>query len=156
MRERCTEAWEAAAPIDLRTPARSRVCETLANELGSKAKDDLRTVLETVGTTRSGGDGSTDDDVLDEVALMLLVAASHGIQLYEISKWGKDVGPASKATFSWVKGRLEDEGVIAIKKVPTELGRSRLRLQLGDDRLHDIEAADLPTTARDILASAPV
>ncbi|MGN8216313.1 transcriptional regulator TbsP [Halococcus salifodinae] len=155
MRERCDEALETAGTIDLRTPPRSRVYETLADTFGSEVEDDFRAMLEAVESTRSGGYGNSDGDALDEVELTLLAAAIHGIQLYEISKWGEDVGVASKATFSRAKTQLEDQGVIATEKVPIDVGRPRLRLKIGDDRLRDVEAADLPITARELLASPP-
>jgi len=155
MRERCDEAWESSTSFNLRTPARSRVYDTLGDEFGSEVEEDFRVMLEAVETTRSGGYRTRDDDRLDEVALTLLVAASHEIQLYEISKWGEDVGVASKATFSRAKGRLEDQGMIATEKVPIDVGRPRLRLQLGDDRLRDVEASDLLATAQEMVTSAP-
>ena len=154
MHERCAEAWETAASIDLRTPARSRVYETLAEEIGSEVETDFRMMLEAVETTRSGGYRNTDDDTLDEVALTLLAAAAHEIQLYEISKWGEEVGLASKATFSRTKGRLEEQSVIATEKVPIDVGRPRLRLRLGD-QLRDEEISDLLAAAQEMLASTP-
>jgi len=90
-------------------------------------------MFEAVETTRTGGYGSTGDDTLDEVDLTLLAAAKHGVQLYEISRWGEDTGLASKATFSRAKNRLEDGGMIATEKVPIDVGRLRLRLMLGAD-----------------------
>ena len=64
------------------------------------------------------------------------------------------MGLASKATFSRMKGRLEEQGVIATEKVPIDVGRPRLRLRLGD-QLRDEEISDLPATAQKMLASAP-
>jgi len=87
------------------------------------------------------------------VALTLLAAAKQEIQLYEISRWGEDVGLASKATFSRAKGRLEDQGMIATEKVPLDVGRPRLRLQLGADRLRDVDASALPAAAQAMLTS---
>ena len=154
MRERCDEAWESSTSFNLRTPARSRVYETLGDEFGSEVEEDFRVMLEAVETTRSGGYRTRDDDRLDEAALTLLVAASHEIQLYEISKWGEDVGVASKATFSRAKGRLEDQGMIATEKVPIDVGRPRLRLMFSADQLREVEASDLPDAVREMLASA--
>ncbi|WP_273837420.1 DUF5821 family protein [Halococcus sp. PRR34] len=149
MRERCDESWEDATPFDLRTPARSRVYETLADTFGSEVEADFRAMLGAVETTR--GDGNA----LDEVDLTLLAAAAHQIQLYEISRWGENTGVASKATFSRAKSRLEDQGLLTTEKVPIDVGRPRLRLQLGDDQLRGVEASDLPTAAQEVLDSAP-
>ena len=55
MRERCDEAWESSISFNLRTPARSRVYETLGDECGSEVEEDFRVMLEAVETTRSGG-----------------------------------------------------------------------------------------------------
>jgi hypothetical protein len=149
MRERCADAWEAADSFNLRTPARSRVYETLADEIGPEVAGDFQAMVDAVETTRSGGYGSSDEDTLDEVALALLAAANQGIQLYEISRWGEDAGLASKATFSRTKTRLEEHGVLATEKVPIDVGRPRLRLVLGDDeRLQDADSEDLAGTAQ--------
>ena len=60
--------------------------------------------------------------------------------LYDISRWGEDVGVASKATFSRAKSRLEDAALIRTEKVPIDVGRPRLRLTLPAeyDALDDI------------------
>jgi hypothetical protein len=153
VRERCTTGWETGEAFNLRTPPRSRVYETLSTEIGSDVAEDLQVMFEAVKSTRSAGYGSTDQDPLDEVALTLLAAAKQEIQLYEISRWGEDVGLASKATFSRAKGRLEDQGMIATEKVPLDVGRPRLRLQLGADRLRDVDASALPAAAQAMLTS---
>ena len=153
MRERCTTGWETGETFDLRTPPRSRVYETLITEIGSDVAEDLHVMFEAVETTRTGGYGGTADDTLNEVELTLLAAAKHEIQLFEISRWGEDVGLASKATFSRAKGNLEAQDVIATKKVPIDVGRPRLRLKLGADRLREVEASDLPDVVQEMLAS---
>ena len=154
MREQFSDAWKSAEAFDLRTPPRSRVYETLTEEIGAEVAADLQTVFDAVETTRSGGYGSTDDDPLDEVGLTLLAAAKHDVQLYEISRWGENVGLASKATFSRAKGRLEEQGMIATEKVPIDVGRPRLRLMFSADQLREVEASDLPDAVREMLASA--
>lgn len=154
MRERCTTGWETGETFDLRTPPRSRIYETLSTEIGSDVAEDLHTMFEAVETTQTKGYGSTADDTLDEVDLTLLAAAKHEVQLYEISRWGEDTGLASKATFSRTKNRLEDQGMIATEKVPIDVGRPRLRLVLGADRLREVETIELPAAAQEILASA--
>lgn len=63
----------------------------------------------------------------DGVTISLLVATKNDVLLYNISKWGEDVGIASKATFSRTKIRLEDLGVIDTEKVLIDIGRPRLR-----------------------------
>ncbi|WP_239640498.1 transcriptional regulator TbsP domain-containing protein, partial [Halococcus morrhuae] len=46
VRERWNNLWEDGAQFDLRTPAYSRVLETLADEFDSETEADFETVLE--------------------------------------------------------------------------------------------------------------
>ncbi|MFB6184704.1 MAG: DUF5821 family protein, partial [Haloarculaceae archaeon] len=70
----------------------------------------------------------------------------------DISKWGEDIGLASKATFSRTKTKLEDMGLIDTEKVPIDVGRPRLRLMLGDDRLSEADTDELASVAQSLLA----
>jgi hypothetical protein len=137
--------FEAADEYRLRTPPISRVRETLSEEIGEEARADFDSVLSSLQTARGDGDG------LDEVTISLLVAAKNEALLYDISKWGEDVGVASKATFSRTKTKLEDLGLIVTEKVPIDVGRPRLRLKLGDDRLRDADADQLASVANSLL-----
>jgi hypothetical protein len=137
--------FEEATAYRLRTPAIGRVRETMADALGEDVRDDFDAILDAV----AGGDG--DADVLDAVTIALLVAARNEVLLYDLSKWGEDVGIASKATFSRTKTDLEDDGVIDTEKVPIDVGRPRLRLKLGDDRLADLPADRFAAAASDVL-----
>ena len=139
------EQWEQADAFGLRTPPISRVRETLAADIGEQAGSDFDAVLSGLETARGNGEG------LDEVTISLLVAAKNEVLLYDISKWGEDVGIASKATFSRTKTRLEEKGLIATEKVPIDVGRPRLRLQLGDDRLREASADELAAVSQDLL-----
>ncbi|MFB6172403.1 MAG: transcriptional regulator TbsP [Haloarculaceae archaeon] len=145
--DRFDERWAAAPAYQLRTPPLSEVRATLERDIGAETASDFEAMLDALGTVRG-------DDELDEVTISLLVAAKNRELLYDISKWGEDVGIASKATFSRTKTKLEDVGVIDTEKVPIDVGRPRLRLLLGDDRLRDAEAADLATLARTMLDAA--
>jgi hypothetical protein len=145
-RDRCTAQWESADPFDLRTPPRSRVDSALRETIGDEMAETFSAVLASVEAVRG-------DDELDEVALSLLVAAKHEVLLYDISKWGEDIGVASKATFSRVKNKLEDAGLITTEKVPMDIGRPRLRLLLGDDRLAEASPDELVSVAYGLLES---
>lgn len=138
--------WAAADAFGLRTPAIGRVRSTLEDEIGDEAESDFTTVLDSLETARGGSDG------LDEVTISLLVAAKNEALLYDISKWGEDVGIASKATFSRTKTDLEDKGVIDTEKVPIDVGRPRLRLKLGDDRLAEADTDELAIVAMKLLS----
>ncbi|MFB9823262.1 transcriptional regulator TbsP [Halobaculum roseum] len=139
------DQWADAEAFNLRTPALSRVRETLDEDIGEAARADFDSVLASLETARGDGDG------LDEVTISLLVAAKNDVLLYDISKWGEDVGIASKATFSRTKTRLEDLGLIDTEKVPIDVGRPRLRLKLGDDRLRDASSDELASVAHRLL-----
>lgn len=137
--------WEEAGEYSLRTPPLSRVRTTLESNISPEAEDDFSHVLQSLETARGDGDG------LDEVTISLLVAAKNEALLYDISKWGEDVGIASKATFSRTKTKLEDMGLIGTEKVPIDVGRPRLRLKLADDRLRDANTDQLAGVAQSIL-----
>jgi hypothetical protein len=139
-------AWEHAEEYQLRTPPISRVRETLTTDLGEDAREDFTQVLSSLETARGNGDG------LDEVTISLLVAAKNEELFYDISRWGEDVGVASKATFSRMKNELEDTGLIGTEKVPVDVGRPRQRLTIEDDRLRDADGSQLASVAESILA----
>lgn len=137
VRETYGAQWDPAATFDLRTPPLSRVRETLGAEIGQDVRADFDAALEALDHAR---DAATE---FDEVTLTLLVAAHNDVLLYDISKWGEDVGIASKATFSRTKTTLEDEGLIRTEKVPIDVGRPRLRLKLDEDRFGEVTPAEL-------------
>ncbi|MFW5905670.1 MAG: transcriptional regulator TbsP [archaeon] len=133
--------WETASEFTLRTPPLSRVRSSLATELGEATVADFEAVLESLEAARGNGNG------LDEVTISLLVAAKNEQLLYDISKWGEDVGLASKATFSRTKTQLEDRGLIDTEKVPIDVGRPRLRLLLGTEELEEADSSELAAVA---------
>ncbi|MFB6221495.1 MAG: transcriptional regulator TbsP [Halolamina sp.] len=132
---------------NLRTPSITRVRDTMEASIGEQTRTDFDTVLSSLETARGDGDG------LDEVTITLLVAAKNDVLLYDISKWGEDVGIASKATFSRTKTKLEELGLIDTEKVPIDVGRPRLRLKLGDERLHGTDPEELASVAQSMIAS---
>ena len=147
-RKRWQSVWEESTEFDLRTPPRSRVEDSLATAFGPDVESDFQTMLGVLSSARG------DEDGLDEVAVSLLAAAKHEELLYDISKWGEDTGVASKATFSRTKTRLEEIGLIATEKVPIDVGRPRLRLLLGDERLREVDADELAGAAQSVLSTA--
>ncbi len=145
--DRFQNAWEAAEIYTLRTPSLARIRETLKTQLGASTAEDFDAALSSFETA----DGI--EDPIDEVMLALLIAAKNDALLYDISKWGEDVGIASKATFSRTKTQLEESGLIDTEKVPIDVGRPRLRLKLADGRPKDATAEELVSIARSILDS---
>lgn len=121
----CARHRETGEEFDLRTPAWGTVTETLAETLGEPVRDDFTTAIETID--------SMTDPVIDETGCALLVAARHELLLYDVSGWGDDIRLCSKATFSRVKGELDDAAVLESEKVQMEIGRPRLRLTLADE-----------------------
>jgi hypothetical protein len=139
-------AWDDAPTFTLRTPSISVVRDSLESDISAAVRADFDTVLSSLQTARGDGQG------LDEVTISLLVAAKNEVLLYDISKWGEDIGIASKATFSRTKTKLEDLGLVDTEKVPIDVGRPRLRLKLGDDRLRQADADQLAGVAQSLLA----
>ncbi|WP_459191351.1 transcriptional regulator TbsP [Halosimplex sp. J119] len=146
MRDRYAAEWDEAEPFSLRTPPLSRVRETLAADIGTDTAEDFDGLLGSLSVAKGDGEG------LDEVAIALLVAARNGQLLYDMSKWGEDVGLASKATFSRMKTRLEDSGLVKTEKVPIDVGRPRLRLRPGDDEIAEADFPELAALAQERLA----
>ncbi|MFB6111477.1 MAG: transcriptional regulator TbsP [Halobacteriaceae archaeon] len=139
--------WDDAEQFNLRTPPMSRVRATLSDDVGANVEGDFEAMLASMETARGDGEG------LDEVTVSLLAAAKNEELLYDISRWGEDAGVASKATFSRTKTQLEEAGLITTEKVPIDVGRPRLRLQLADDRLRDASPDELASVAQSVLAA---
>ena len=146
VRDSYEQAFESATSHPLRTPAISSVRSTLASEIGDETRSDFDSVLTTLQTARD------DRSALNEVIISLLVAAKNNVLLYDISKWGEDVGIASKATFSRTKTELEESGLIDTEKVPIDVGRPRLRLKLGHNQLVRASSDQLAGVAESLLA----
>ena len=142
IQSKCADAWDEAAAFSLRTPPLSRVRETLTEEIGPDSAADFDAMLDHLDEVTGNGDS------LDEVTVSILAAANNGVLLYDIGKWGEDVGMASKATFSRTKTQLEDLGIIKTEKVPIDVGRPRLRLTFGEDRYREADPASLVDLAR--------
>ena len=135
------DKWDGGDEFSLRTPPLSRIQQTLNEKFGDDVEEDFMMIVDHVDTIPG------EDNDLDEVAIALLVAANNEMLLYDISKWGEDIGVASKATFSRTKTRLEDRGLIETEKVPIDVGRPRLRLLLIPDNLEDIDSLVEKVTA---------
>ena len=141
-----SELWDDATVYDLRTPPLTKIRTSLADDVGEAVEADFTAVLESLETARGNGNG------LDEVTISLLVAAKNEELLYDISKWGEDIGIASKATFSRTKTTLEDLGLIDTEKVPIDVGRPRLRLKFAHEKLRDATAQELASVAQSLMA----
>ncbi len=127
-------------PYPLRTPPIDTVRETLAAEVGEELRDDFNAVLDQFDDLSMRGTG------IDAVEALIVLAARREQLLYDVSKWGEDVGLASKATFSRAKSRLEERDLINTVKVPIDVGRPRLRLLLPEED-RDSEPVELVAEA---------
>ena len=139
--DRFASLWASANEFRLRTPPITEVTNTMGEEIGPEVAAEFTAVLQAIDAARDNG------GALDEVTICLLVAAANDVLLYDISKWGEDVGIASKATFSRTKSQLEERGLLDTEKVPIDVGRPRLRLKLADERLLDATPDQLADVA---------
>ena len=130
--------FENAEPYSLRTPSLTQLQTTLEDTFGTAFRTDFEAVIEALESYA---------EPLEIVPIVLLLAAKHEALLYDISNWGEETGLASKATFSRTKTELEDQELIGTAKVPIEVGRPRLRLQLIEDDLMDEDVPELVDTA---------
>ena len=121
----CEGYRDSSDRFSLRTPPWSTATDTLEVEFGIDVREDFATAIETLA--------SLEKPAIDEVTAVLLVGAHNDVLLYDLSHWSEDIGFYSKASFSRAKRDLEDEGILYSEKVPTEVGRPRLRLTLADE-----------------------
>lgn len=140
------DIWKEATDFTVRTPPLTRIRESLNDELGPAIRADFDAVLHSLETVRGDSNG------LDAVTISLLVAAKNEALLYDLGKWGEDIGLTSRTTFSRVKTDLEERGILDTEKVPSDVGRPRQRLVLGDDRFHDADLPELASIVRNVLS----
>lgn len=135
--------FDEAETYTIQTPPISQIVQTLDDRLGESRREDFTTLVE-------AANGS--DPEVDEVVLSLIVSAKNEDLLYDISKWGEDIGLASKATFSRKKSLLEDGGFLDTEKEPIDVGRPRLRLKFADSTLNDASPEHLVERAANAIA----
>jgi len=123
--EICREYHEAES-FDLRTPAWGTVSERLIDTFNTDVEADFRFAIQEWTET-------VDEQALGTVEIALLVAGMHDLLLYDLSRWGEELGVASKATFSRGKATLVKADILTSEKVPIDVGRPRLRLTLTDE-----------------------
>jgi hypothetical protein len=90
--EICREYHETES-FDLRTPAWGKISETLVGTFNTDVEDDFRFAIQEWTET-------VDEQALSIAEIALLVAGRHELLLHDLSTWGKELGIASKATFS--------------------------------------------------------
>ncbi|WP_458210174.1 transcriptional regulator TbsP domain-containing protein [Haladaptatus sp. NG-SE-30] len=133
--------WEAASEFPLRTPPRSAVQDSLQEKFGNEVSDDFNGILASIESAR----GARTE--LDASIISLLVAAKNELQLYELRRWGEDVGIASPASISRMKTELESAGLVGTEKVPVQVGRPRQRLKFNNEELKTADTTELAEVA---------
>lgn len=136
-REGTDRRWDDATGYDLDTFRRSRFLDSLEGEFGDAFREDFERALATSGVR-------SDDGGVDPVDLLVLLAAKHGEQSYELNRWGESFGVASVGKFSQSKRRLEEVGLVETEKVRSDsVGRPRQRLVVGNEELADASPEEL-------------
>lgn len=133
------DLYEAAEDYPIKAPPISTLRRELAEAFGEEILDEFEAMI---ASEQGGGLRIADR--------FILLAARHRELLYDIGRWGEDLGISSRATFSRAKARLEREGIITTEKVPIEHGRPRHQLLL-TDRFREASMDDLLRIADDLV-----
>lgn len=142
-RDGTNRRWEDATEYDLDTFERSRFLDSLEKEFGGEFRQEFERAL-SAPAVRSDGDQG-----LDPVDLLVLLAARHGEQSYELNRWGESFGVASVGKFSQSKRRLEEIGLVETEKVRSNsVGRPRQRLVVGKEQLANATPEELVDAMR--------
>lgn len=144
-REAFLDSWESAEEFTARTPPYSRMVDSVEADLGETMRDDIEELFRL-----TAADGPVEEE-MDPVQLSLLVGAKNQVQFYELGLWGESEGVASRAKFSREKQALEEHDLIATEKIPTDVGRPRQRLVLGD-AVDGADVEEIFETASEALA----
>lgn len=137
--------WEETDDYEPESLTYSELLASVREEFGEETAADLELAVQTPGVR-----GLRDN--LDLVELLVLLAARHRHQLYELTQWGSDAGVASVGTFSQAKRRLEDIGLVGTETVHSgDVGRPRQRLVLAQEDLEDASVEDLVAAAQSVL-----
>lgn len=127
-----SDQWDEGEEFSFRTPPLGRFRETFRERFTEEAEQDLFDLIEHLNT-----DPDFDNTDLNASIASLLIGAKHELLLYDLGRWGEDVGVASKATFSRSKTHLEHRGLLDTEKVPIDVGRPRLRLGFDEEQVDD-------------------
>ncbi|MFQ3318864.1 MAG: hypothetical protein ACI8UR_000526 [Natronomonas sp.] len=144
-RDAFTDRWAEAEDFSVRAPAYSRMLSTLEERLGESVRGDTERLFEQAVEERASRE-------LDPVRLTLLVGAAHEVQFYELGLWGESEDVASRAKFSREKQQLEAHDLVDTEKIPSDIGRPRQRLVLGD-AVAGADADEAFEAARETLGS---
>lgn len=118
--------FENANDVSFRKPGYSSLLGTLRKSFNESLIEDFEDAL------REAKESERPSLEIDPVIISLLVGGYNEMSFYELSLWGEDVKLGSRAKFSRFKRELEEERIIDYEQIPTQVGRPRHRLLLGD------------------------
>lgn len=145
VREAFGARWDAATAHEPDEPTYTALVSSFEAAFDADTAADLEAALEMPGVRGL-------DENLDLVELLVLIAARHRHQLYELTHWGSEAGVASVGTFSQAKRRLEDIGIVDTETVHSgDVGRPRQRVVIGEEALEDATAEELVEAAQSVL-----
>lgn len=145
VRETFESRWDVADDYERESPTYSELVASIREAFDDVTADDLEAAIATPGVRGL-------EDNLDLVDLLILLAARHRHQLYDLTNWGSDAGVASVGTFSQAKRRLEDIGLVDTETVHSgDVGRPRQRLVIGHEDLVDVSVEELVAAAQSVL-----
>lgn len=137
--------WADADDYEPESLTYSELVESVREKFGDETAADVEQAIQTPGVRGL-------EDTLDLVDLLVLLAARHRHQLYELTQWGADAGVASVGTFSQAKRRLEELGLVDTEAIQSgDVGRPRQRLVLADEDLQDVSVEELVAAAQRVL-----
>ncbi|MEZ3117807.1 DUF5821 family protein [Halobaculum sp. MBLA0147] len=109
--------------FSLRTAGHAELIDDLQSEAADETAKYFDAALKYLDTVPSGR-GSK----MNEIVLLIAAGVAANEQLFTVGKAAENTQLGSRATVSRTKGDLEDNGLITTEKVPTDVGRPRLRL----------------------------
>lgn len=146
LRSRYDDTFADAERFPLRTPSRHRVYDAFYTRCEEAVADEMIRLLDADPDLARG-------DVADVVGVRVrpyLVGARHGVDDHTLRRACEDAGLGSPSTFTRVKRRLVDAGLVGTETVPQPVGRPRNRLVAGE-ALADVPAETALDVAREAL-----
>lgn len=141
MRAKYESRWDAGDRLCTRAPPRTDLFEAAERHLSDRFVAEMRAALD-------GAEKLTWHGTPTPVDVALVVAARASEHLYDVSRWGEDAEFASRSSLSRAKNRLDEGGLLSITSDPQARGRPRQRLQVGTERLADVDPESVVSMLR--------
>lgn len=120
------ERFDGAEEVTFRTPGYATLLEELEETSDKPLVEDFKDGLE------AAKDAEQPAVKINPVYVSLLVGGYNEASFYRLSRWGETAQVGSPANFSRKKQKLEELNLIETEQIPSNLGRRRQRLLLGD------------------------